>query len=134
MKSIESLDNIKNKNIILRLDLNVPIINGKITDTNRIDKIIPTQSTWPWHMCPEILVPYLRGNSKFISSLIFKYLNLDLLTVSLESYPVFSKINYLVSIKPLLDLFLICTLSGILLRICANLLEKIIKEKKYEVN
>ena len=40
MKSIESLDNIKNKNIILRLDLNVPIINGKITDTNRIDKII----------------------------------------------------------------------------------------------
>ena len=41
MKSIESLDNIKNKNIILRLDLNVPIINGKITDTNRIDKIIP---------------------------------------------------------------------------------------------
>ncbi len=56
------------------------------------------------------------------------------LTVSLESYPVFSKINYLVSIKPLLDLFLICTLSGILLRICANLLEKIIKEKKYEVN
>ena len=42
MKSIESLDNIKNKNIILRLDLNVPIINGKITDTNRIDKIIPT--------------------------------------------------------------------------------------------
>ncbi len=42
MKSIESLDNIKNKNIILRLDLNVPIINGKITDTNRIDKVIPT--------------------------------------------------------------------------------------------
>jgi len=56
------------------------------------------------------------------------------LTVSVKSYPVFSKINYLVSIKPLLDLFLICALSGILLRICANLLEKIIKEKKYEVN
>ena len=56
------------------------------------------------------------------------------LTVSVKSYPVFSKINYLVSIKPLLDLFLICALSGILLRICANLLEKIIKEKKNEVN
>ena len=42
MKSIESLYNIKNKNIILRLDLNVPILNGKIIDTNRIDKIIPT--------------------------------------------------------------------------------------------
>ena len=42
MKSIENLENIKNKSIILRLDLNVPIKNGKIIDTNRIDKIIPT--------------------------------------------------------------------------------------------
>ncbi len=42
MKSIENLKNIENKNVILRLDLNVPIKNGKITDTNRIDKIIPT--------------------------------------------------------------------------------------------
>ena len=42
MRSIRSLENIENKNVILRVDLNVPIINGKITDTNRIDKIIPT--------------------------------------------------------------------------------------------
>ena len=42
MKSIKSLENIENKNVILRVDLNVPIIDGKITDTNRIDKIIPT--------------------------------------------------------------------------------------------
>ena len=42
MKSIENLTNIENKSVILRLDLNVPIKNGKITDSNRIDKIIPT--------------------------------------------------------------------------------------------
>ena len=42
MKSIENIENIENKNVILRLDLNVPIVNGKITDTNRIDKVIPT--------------------------------------------------------------------------------------------
>ena len=42
MKLIENLKNIENKYIILRLDLNVPIKNGKIIDTNRIDKIIPT--------------------------------------------------------------------------------------------
>ena len=42
MKSIENLKNIENKCVILRLDLNVPINNGKITDTNRINKIIPT--------------------------------------------------------------------------------------------
>ena len=42
MKSIEDLENIENKYVILRLDLNVPLKNGKITDTTRIDKIIPT--------------------------------------------------------------------------------------------
>ncbi len=42
MKSLETLGKIYNKNILLRLDLNVPILNGKIIDTNRIDKIIPT--------------------------------------------------------------------------------------------
>ena len=42
MKSIENIKNIKNKRIILRLDLNVPIKNGKITDSNRIDKVMPT--------------------------------------------------------------------------------------------
>ena len=42
MKSIENLKNIENKKVILRLDLNVPIKNGTITDTNRIDKILPT--------------------------------------------------------------------------------------------
>ena len=42
MKSIENIENIENKSVILRLDLNVPIKNGKITDTNRIDKVMPT--------------------------------------------------------------------------------------------
>ena len=42
MKSIKNIENIKNKRVILRLDLNVPIKNGKITDSNRIDKIMPT--------------------------------------------------------------------------------------------
>ena len=42
MKSIKNIENIKNRRVILRLDLNVPIKNGKITDTNRIDKVMPT--------------------------------------------------------------------------------------------
>ena len=42
MKSIENIENIENKSVILRLDLNVPIKNGKITDSNRIDKVMPT--------------------------------------------------------------------------------------------
>ncbi len=42
MKSITHLENLNNQIVLLRLDLNVPILDGKITDTNRIDKIIPT--------------------------------------------------------------------------------------------
>ncbi len=42
MKSISDLENLNNQIVLLRLDLNVPILDGKITDTNRIDKIIPT--------------------------------------------------------------------------------------------
>ena len=34
MKSIENIENIKNKKVILRLDLDVPIKDGKITDSN----------------------------------------------------------------------------------------------------
>ena len=42
MKSIENIEKIENKSVILRLDLNVPMKHGKITDTNRIDKVMPT--------------------------------------------------------------------------------------------
>ena len=44
MRNIKSELNLKEKKILLRLDLNVPLNNGKITDTTRIDKIIPTIS------------------------------------------------------------------------------------------
>ena len=42
MRSILNKRNLNNKKILLRLDLNVPLENGKISDTTRIDKILPT--------------------------------------------------------------------------------------------
>ena len=42
MKSIKEEANLNNKKILLRLDLNVPLLGDKITDTTRIDKILPT--------------------------------------------------------------------------------------------
>jgi len=42
MRSILGQHNLKDKKIILRLDLNVPLIDGIITDTTRIDKILQT--------------------------------------------------------------------------------------------
>ena len=41
MKNIKDQENLNQKKILLRLDLNVPLNNGKITDQTRIDKILP---------------------------------------------------------------------------------------------
>tara|TARA_B100001121_G_scaffold114931_1_gene101185 strand:+ start:776 stop:1963 length:1188 start_codon:yes stop_codon:yes gene_type:complete len=42
MKHIKDQENLKEKTILLRLDLNVPLKNGEISDQTRIDKILPT--------------------------------------------------------------------------------------------
>jgi len=42
MRNIKDEHNLSQKKILLRLDLNVPLNNRKITDTTRIDKILPT--------------------------------------------------------------------------------------------
>ena len=41
MKYIKDLENLSAKRVLLRLDLNVPIKNGIITDQTRIDKVLP---------------------------------------------------------------------------------------------
>tara|TARA_Y100000768_G_C23970359_1_gene680199 strand:- start:1128 stop:2300 length:1173 start_codon:yes stop_codon:yes gene_type:complete len=70
MKSIESLENIENKKIILRLDLNVPILNGKITDTNRIEKIIPTLNFLVKKKAKIIIISHVgRPNGKIVKEL-----------------------------------------------------------------
>ena len=42
MQSVSKLTNLNDKKVILRLDLNVPLKNGEITDATRIDKVLPT--------------------------------------------------------------------------------------------
>ena len=41
MKYIKDQENLRDKKILLRLDLNVPLKNRIITDQTRIDKILP---------------------------------------------------------------------------------------------
>ena len=41
MKNIRDQENLSQKKVLLRLDLNVPIKNGTITDETRINKIVP---------------------------------------------------------------------------------------------
>ena len=70
MKSIENLKNIENKKIILRLDLNVPIKNGTITDTNRIDKILPTINFLVKKKAKIIIISHVgRPNGKIVEEL-----------------------------------------------------------------
>jgi phosphoglycerate kinase len=44
MPAFRTLDdvNVANKKVVIRLDLNVPIQDGVVTDTTRIDRVIPT--------------------------------------------------------------------------------------------
>ena len=71
MKSISKELNINNKRILLRLDLNVPLIEDKITDSTRIDKIIPT------------LKFLISQNTKIIIIFSLKLVNKSLLFISL---------------------------------------------------
>ena len=41
MRNIKDQENLSQKIVLLRLDLNVPLKNGFITDETRIDKIVP---------------------------------------------------------------------------------------------
>ena len=41
MKYIKDQENLNEKRVLLRLDLNVPLKSGIITDQTRIDKILP---------------------------------------------------------------------------------------------
>ena len=42
-KTIDDLD-VAEKRILVRVDLNVPMVNGRVINTTRIDRIVPTLS------------------------------------------------------------------------------------------
>ncbi len=71
--------NVVNKSVILRLDLNVPIKNGKITDTNRIDKIIPTLNFLIKKKAKIIIISNIgRPNGKIVNELTLKQVSINI--------------------------------------------------------
>ena len=77
MKSIENIENIENKRVILRLDLNVPIKNGKITDSNRIDKVMPTLEFLLKKKAKIIIISHVgRPKGKIVKELYLKLVSL----------------------------------------------------------
>ena len=79
MKSISEESNLNNKKILLRLDLNVPLVDGKITDTTRIDKIIPTLKFLISQNTKIIIISHVgRPNGKVVNELSLKPVCKDL--------------------------------------------------------
>ena len=79
MRNIKDEPNLNKKKILLRLDLNVPLDNGKITDTTRIDKIIPTINFLLKSNARIIILSHMgRPKGKIIDSLSLKPVCADL--------------------------------------------------------
>ena len=75
MRSIINEKNLNNKKILLRLDLNVPLERDKITDTTRIDKILPTLDFLIKQKAKIIILSHVgRPNGKTINELSLKQL------------------------------------------------------------
>jgi phosphoglycerate kinase len=73
MRSIKDELNLSEKKILLRLDLNVPLDDGKITDTTRIDKIIPTINFLLKNKAKVIILSHIgRPNGKIVDKLSLK--------------------------------------------------------------
>ncbi len=73
MRSIRDEINLSEKKILLRLDLNVPLANGKIKDSTRIDKILPTLKFLIQHNTKIIILSHVgRPKGKFIKELSLK--------------------------------------------------------------
>jgi phosphoglycerate kinase len=79
MKSIKEEINLNDKRILLRLDLNVPLDNGRITDSTRIDKILPTLKFLIKQNSKIIILSHVgRPKGKFVNELSLKPICEDL--------------------------------------------------------
>ncbi len=79
MRSIINEKNLKNKKILLRLDLNVPLERDKITDTTRIDKILPTLNFLVKENAKIIILSHIgRPKGKIVKELSLKPICEDL--------------------------------------------------------
>ena len=100
MRSILNERNLNNKKILLRLDLNVPLENGKISDTTRIDKILPTLNFLIQQKTKIIIISHIgRPKGKIVKDLslkpvvdeLKKKLNVDIKLITENIYKIKNK-------------------------------------------
>ncbi len=79
MRSILEEKNLNDKKVLLRLDLNVPLKNGKISDTTRIDKILPSLNLLIKEKAKIIILSHIgRPNGKIVKELSLRPISEDL--------------------------------------------------------
>ena len=84
MKKIKDLKDLEKKKILIRLDLNVPLKDGKITDATRIEKILPTLNFLIKKNCYIIMISHIgRPKGKIQKQLSMKPV-CDYLSIKLE--------------------------------------------------
>ena len=73
MKKIEDLENLEQKKVLIRLDLNVPLKNNQITDATRIEKILPTLNFLIKKNCNIVIISHIgRPKGKVIKGMTLK--------------------------------------------------------------
>ena len=79
MRSISNERNLKGKKILLRLDLNVPLEKEKISDTTRVDKILPTLNFLLQEKTKIIILSHIgRPKGEILKELSLKPICMDL--------------------------------------------------------
>ena len=89
MKNISNQDiTFKDKKVLLRVDLNVPMKNGSITELSRIEKIIPTIKFLLEKKAKIIILSHIgRPKGEFIESM-------SLMPISKKLESLFSKSKF----------------------------------------
>ena len=62
MKGVKDIQNIKGVKTLVRVDFNVPVVNGKVVDDFRIRKIMPTLTYLREHGAKSILMSHIENN------------------------------------------------------------------------
>ena len=94
LKALNQNLNLTDKRIILRVDLNVPIMEGKVTDKSRINKVIPIIKEFTRKKAKVILISHLgRPKGKIDEKLSLKPI-IPILENLLNSKVFFSNESY----------------------------------------
>ncbi len=90
MKSIKELKNLSGKKVILRVDFNVPVKNGKVLDDFRIKKTIPTILYLQKNGAKVIMISHIGVNEKESLLPVEKIINKYLKNFEFIKTPIFS--------------------------------------------